>query len=158
MDDLSVAIDCCNTYMHNVHLYNTCDYFAQHWRSSKRFNHSSTNKKPRELSSKNKHTFIEENQHLSALYEMKEFVQYEVIDKNSIQPPLTFSYEGTAVNGMLSVRSITWLFEHHLNYSIYSLFYVFLYPPGSVKSLKHDEYINFFFTTAIYSSNGNECT
>lgn len=56
---------------------------------------------------KNKHTFIEENQHLSALYEMKEFVQYEVIDKNSIQPPLTFSYEGTAVNGMLSVRSIT---------------------------------------------------
>lgn len=38
---------------------------------------------------------------------MKEFVQYEVIDKNSIQPPLTFSYEGTAVNGMLSVRSIT---------------------------------------------------
>lgn len=29
---------------------------------------------------------------------MKKFVQYEVIDKNSIQPPLTFSYEGTAVN------------------------------------------------------------
>ena len=33
---------------------------------------------------KNKHTIIKENQHLSDVYEMKEFVQYEVINKNSL--------------------------------------------------------------------------